>query len=181
MTSYVALLRGINVGGRNPVGMPALVECFEESGYLNVRTHLQSGNVLFDTDLTDGLELEARLDGLLSERFGISIPTVVRSKDDLAGTVANAPDGHDSEELRSEVFFLKRPLTVEAAMQQMPELREGVDSITPGADVLYFSRVAAQARKTRITRFMSLPVFRQMTVRSWRTTTRLLELSTTPG
>lgn len=181
MTSYVALLRGINVGGRNQVGMPVLVECFEEAGYLNVRTHLQSGNVLFDTAPTGRATLEAELDSLLSERFNFSIPTVVRSKDDLAETVANAPRGHDSADLRSEVFFLKQPLTVESAMQQMPELREGVDSIAPGIDVLYFSRVVAQARKTRITRFMSLPIFQQMTVRSWRTTTRLLELSDSTG
>lgn len=175
MSSYVALLRGINVGGRNPVGMPALAELFRAAGYDNVRTHLQSGNVLFDAAPKDGFELELLLDGLLSERFGTSIPTVVRSREELAGTIASAPDGHGSEELRSEVFFLKRPLTVEAAMREVPELREGVDSIAPGPDVLYFSRVAAQARRTRITRFMSLPVFQQMTVRSWRTTTRLLE------
>ena len=58
----------------------------------------------------------------------------------------------------------------------MPELREGVDSVAPGPGAIYFSRVAAQATKTRITRLMSMPVFQQMTVRSWRTTTRLLEL-----
>lgn len=176
MTSYVALLRGINVGGRNPVRMPALVECFEAAGYRSVRTHLQSGNVLFDADTADGLGLETALDGLLSERFGVPIPTVVRSSDELATTVDMAPEGRDSETLRSEVFFLKRPLTVAEVMREMPELREGVDSITPGTDVLYFSRVAALARQTRITRFMSLPIFQQMTMRSWGTTTRLLEL-----
>lgn len=174
-SSYVALLRGINVGGRNPVGMPALVECFQSAGYENVRTYLQTGNVLFDAP-SDGLDLESELDVLLVEQFGISIPTVVRSQEELADTIASAPVDHDSAELRSEVFFLKRPLTVEAAMQEMPELREGVDSIAAGPNALYFSRVAAQARRTRITLFMSLPVFKQMTVRSWRTTTRLLEL-----
>jgi uncharacterized protein (DUF1697 family) len=59
---------------------------------------------------------------------------------------------------------------------QLPELRAGVDSVAPGPGALYFSRVAAQASKTRITRLMSMPIFQQMTVRSWRTTTRLLEM-----
>lgn len=57
-----------------------------------------------------------------------------------------------------------------------PDLREGIDSVAPGFGALYFSRVAAQASKTRITRLMSMPIFQQMTARSWRTTTRLLEM-----
>ena len=181
MSSYVALLRGINVGGRNPVSMPALAECFQAAGYENVRTHLRTGNVLFEAATRQSPQLEVALDGLLSEAFAVPIPTVVRSRNELAATIASAPAGHDSPDLRSEVFFLKRPLTVEAAIQEVPELREGVDSIAPGPDVLYFSRVAAQATRTRITRFMSLPIFQQMTVRSWRTTTRLLELLDAPA
>lgn len=176
MMPHVALLRGINIGGRNPVAMPEIVECFQAAGYENVRTHLHSGNVLFHAPTDDGVDLETVLDLLLAERFGISIPTVVRTRDELAATIASAPKDHGAEELRSEVFFLKRPLTVDAAMQEMPELREGVDAIAPGPGALYFSRVAAQARRTRITRYMSLPVFQQMTVRSWGTTTRLLDL-----
>lgn len=176
MPSYVALLRGINVGGRNPVAMQALAACFLDAGYANVRTHLQSGNVLFDAAVTDGAALEGALDELLATAFGVAIPTVVRSRDELDDTIASAPPDHGSPDLRSDVFFLKRPLTVETAMGQVPELREGVDSIAPGPSALYFSRVAARATKTRITKLMSMSVFQQMTVRTWRTTTRLLQL-----
>jgi len=180
MSTHVALLRGINVGGRNAVRMPDLVECFREAGYDDVRTHLQSGNVLFspapDEPRGPGPELEPVLDRVLAKRFGFAIPTVVRTRDELAATVEAAPPGHGSEELRSDVFFLKAPFTVEAAMAEVPELREGVDSIDPGPGALYFSRVAARATKTRIQKFLALPVFQQVTARSWRTTTRLLEL-----
>jgi len=176
MPSYLALLRGINVGGKNRIGMQELVDCFRTKGYGGVRTHLQSGNVLFAAESQNGAELEAELERHLRERFAIDIPVVVRSEDELAATVAAAPAGHGSEELRSEVFFLKRPLTVESVLAQLPELREGVDSIAPGPDALYFSRLAARATETRITRLMGMPIFQQMTVRSWRTTTRLLEL-----
>ncbi|MFE7225718.1 DUF1697 domain-containing protein [Nocardioides sp. NPDC057577] len=176
MPSYVALLRGINVGGRNPVAMQALAACFLDAGYANVRTHLQSGNVLFDAALSDAAALETALDDLLAAAFEVAIPTVVRSRDELADTIASAPADHGSPDLRSDVFFLKRPLTVEAAMGQVPELREGVDSIAPGPGALYFSRVEDRATKTRITKFMSMPVFQQMTVRTWRTTTRLLQM-----
>jgi uncharacterized protein (DUF1697 family) len=61
-------------------------------------------------------------------------------------------------------------------LAQLPELRESVDAVAPGPGAIYFSRVAARATKTRITRLMAMPLFQQMTMRSWRTTTRLLEL-----
>ena len=176
MAAYVALLRGINVGGKNPISMQTLADCFRDVGYEEVRTHLQSGNVLFASGSRSGARLEQALERMLQQRFDTAIPTIVRSRDELRATVAAAPDDHGSKELRSDVFFLKRPLTADAVMEQMPELRDGVDSITPGPGALYFSRTVAQATKTRITRLMSMPIFQQMTVRSWRTTTRLLEL-----
>ena len=62
MSSLVALLRGINVGGKNLVRMPDLVACFCDAGYRNVHTYIQSGNVLFTTDRPGGPELEAVLE-----------------------------------------------------------------------------------------------------------------------
>jgi uncharacterized protein (DUF1697 family) len=174
--SSVALLRGINVGGKNLIAMPDLAACFRDAGYRDVKTYLQSGNVVFTVDRASGPDLEAAIERMLVDRFEIPILVVVRSRDELAATIAEAPPEHGSEKLRSDVFFLKHPLTAEAAFAELPQLREGVDSVTRGPGALYFSRVAAQATKTRITRFMSMPVFQRMTVRSWRTTTRLLAL-----
>jgi len=173
MSSSVALLRGINVGGKNLIGMPALAECFRDAGYADVRTYTQSGNVLFTAEPATGPGVEDAVERMLRERFGMSILVVLRSRDELAAVIAAAPADHGSPQLRSQVFFLKHPLGAEAAYAALPELREGVDAAAPGPGVLYFSRVAAQATKTRITRLMDMPIFQQMTVRSWRTTTRL--------
>lgn len=71
------------------------------------------------------------------------------------------------------MFFLRHPLTAEEAIAEMPELREGVDSISTGPGALYFSRVAARATRTRIQRFMGMPAFQRVTVRTWKVTTRL--------
>ena len=101
---------------------------------------------------------------------------MIRSRDELAATIAAAPADHGSDRLRSDVFFLKDPLTAETVYAELPELREGVDSVALGPGALYFSRVAAEATRTRVQRLMALPVFQQMTVRTWRTTIRLLEL-----
>ena len=176
MPPFVALLRGINVGGRNLIGMSDLAARFRDGGFRDVRTYIQSGNVLFASERAAGPELEDEIERLLGERFEVTIPVIVRSRDELAATIAAAPPDHGSEQLRSDVFFLKHPLTAETALAQLPQLRDGVDSVAPGPGAIYFSRVAAQASKTRITRLMSMPLYGQMTVRNWRTTTRLLEM-----
>ena len=178
--SSVALLRGVNVGGKKVIAMSELAACFREAGYEDVRTYIQSGNVLFTAERAEGPELEDAIEKVLEKRFQVPILVVVRSREQLAATIAAAPADHGSEELRSDVFFLKHPLTAEEAFAQLPELRAGVDAVACGPGALYFSRVAAQASTTRITRFMSKPIFRQVTARNWRTTTRLLELLEPP-
>jgi uncharacterized protein (DUF1697 family) len=169
----VALLRGINVGGRNKAAMVDLIECFLGAGHGGIRTHLPSGNVLFSTDPDDHGELEASLERALRERFGFPIPVVVRSRDEFSAVLASAPEEFGSDTLRSDVYFLKHPLTVDDAWALLPELREGVDTIARGPGVLYFSRVAALAGKTRIQKLMAMPIFQQMTVRGWNTVTRI--------
>ena len=171
-TPHVALLRGINVGGKNLVSMAELAEAFREAGYTDVRTHLQSGNVLF----AGGRAAEDGIERMLEQRFGIPILVIVRSRDQLADIVKKAPADHGSADLRSEVIFLKGPLTAMEALAKAPELREGVDTISAGPSVLYFSRVKARAAKTRVQQLMAMPMFKQMTMRTWGTTTRLLQL-----
>ena len=176
MTSFVALLRGVNVGGRNLVAMSEVSATFEGAGYANVATYGQSGNVLFGSDHAGGPALETQIENMLEERFDLPIVVVIRSHEQLAATVAGAPANHGSDQLRSDVFFVKHPLTAEAAFAQLPELRDGVDSMAVGPGALYFSRVAAQATQTRVQRLMAMPMFQQMTVRTWGVTTRLLEI-----
>lgn len=110
------------------------------------------------------------------ERFEIPILVIIRSRDELAAIIEAAPANHGSEELRSDAYFLQAPLAATATFAALPQLREGIDSVALGPSVIYFSRVAALAGKTRITRLLSRPMFQQMTVRNWRTTTTLLTL-----
>lgn len=80
MTTYVALLRGINVGGKNLIGMPALKACFEENGFDDVSTYIQSGNVLFASRDTPSAALTPRIEKMLAEAFEYVPTVVVRSK-----------------------------------------------------------------------------------------------------
>ena len=176
MTRYVALLRGINVGGKNLIKMTALRACFEELGFSDVATYIQSGNVLFRTG-GKRAELAARIEGALSEAFGYQANVVLRSKKQMQAIVAGAPKGFGAapDGYRYDVLFLKKPLTAATAMKTVPT-REGVDEVRAGTGVLYYSRLISEASRSRLSKIVSLPIYQRMTIRNWKTTTKLLEM-----
>jgi uncharacterized protein (DUF1697 family) len=172
---YVALLRGINVGGRNPVAMADLREVFESKGYSAVSTYIQSGNVLFESDARPD-SLENELEAMLERRFKSAQVVVVRSYRQLRNIVDNAPEGFGAEPgtYHSDVLFLKSHLSSRQAMRVVA-LREGVDQAWPGSGVLYFARLSVRRVESRMSRIVGTPEYQQMTIRSWSTTTKLLD------
>jgi len=173
---YVALLRGINVGGKNPVAMADLRAAFQAEGYESVSTYIQSGNVLFESDASRD-SLEGDLEAMLERRFGLSTVVVVRSHTQLRNVVDKAPDGlgEDPDTYHSDVLFLKAPLSGGQVMRVV-EPRDGVDRAWPGTGVLYFSRLSERRSQSRMNRIVGTPEYERITVRSWRTTTKLLGL-----
>jgi len=175
---YLALLRGINVGGKNPVPMAELRATFEDGGYGDVRTYIQSGNVLFSSD-RPAKELEDSIEALLEARFGIPLVVVVRSHRQLRSIVEKAPDGFGAADHHCDAVFLKTGLTGAQAMRVV-HLREGVDRAWPGNGVIYFDRVSALRTKSKMSKIVGTPEYKRMTIRSWATTTKLLALLDAP-
>lgn len=176
MARYVALLRGINVGGRNLISMPALAAFFEAEGFGDVATYIQSGNVLF-TSRERGAALTRRIEAGLSKEFGYAACVVLRSREELRRVVDEAPAGFGAQPAlrRYDVIFLKEPLSAAEALAAAP-VRPGVDEVSAGARVLYYSRLVRRASQSRMSRITALPIYQQMTIRNWNTTTRLLAL-----
>lgn len=175
-TPYVALLRGINVGGRNIISMADLRTVFQGAGYGGVRTYIQSGNVVFTTDAPrDGLEED--LESLLERALGRPAMVVVRSRQQVRNVVARAPDGFgtDPDAYKYDAMFLRAPLTPGRVLEVL-NLRGGVDRAWPGPGVVYFSRDEKQLTKSRMSKITSEPAYHRMTIRNWRTTTTLLEM-----
>jgi uncharacterized protein (DUF1697 family) len=177
MDQYLALLRGINVGGKNLIKMTDLKVCFEALGFENVRTYIQSGNVLFYPDEPDQVRLIGRLEDALSKTFNYHSRVVVRSDEEMKAIVAHAPQDFGSypAAYRYDVIFLKEPLSAAEAMRSVTT-KEGVDQAFAGNGVLYFSRLISRASQSRLTRIITLPVYQSMTIRNWNTTTRLLNM-----
>jgi uncharacterized protein (DUF1697 family) len=175
-TSYVALLRGINVGGNNLIKMTDLKTCFESMGFLDVTTYIQSGNVLF-TAPGDPENLTDTIEKTLSKKFSYASRVVVVSHTELKKIVASAPRGFgkDAAKFRYDVIFLKKPLTAPEAMKSV-RVKEGVDQAYAGKGVLYFSRLIEKAGQSHLSRIITLPMYQHMTIRNWNTTTKLLTL-----
>ncbi len=173
---YVALLRGINVGGRNVVAMADLREAFEADGYEAVSTYIQSGNVLFESYARRD-SLEQDLEAMLERRLGVPLVVVLRTHHQLRHVVEKAPAGFGGQPdaYHSDVIFLKAPLSSQLAMRVV-DLREGVDQAWPGTGVIYFARLSGRRAQSRMGRIAGTPEYRQMTIRSWSTTTKLLAL-----
>jgi uncharacterized protein (DUF1697 family) len=91
MPSHIALLRGINVGGRNKVAMADLREVMASLGYTDVATYIQSGNVVFSTDGTDPAALAADVERVISERLGVAPRVIVLTRGDLAQVIRDNP------------------------------------------------------------------------------------------
>lgn len=177
MNHYVALLRGINVGGKNKIKMTDLAACFRTQGFTDVRTYIQSGNVVFSADEIDRARLEGVIEMALSEVFHYDASVVLRSRQEMLDIVAQAPAGFGSniEAYRYDVIYLKAPLTSAVAMQFV-SIKEGVDQVSAGTGVLYFSRLISKATQSRLTRIISSPIYQSLTIRNWNTTTKLLNM-----
>ena len=173
---YVALLRGVNVGGRNKVAMADLREAFETAGFRAVSTYIQSGNVLFESEMP-AASLEAAIEAVLERRFGVPLLVVVRSYRQFRSVVERAPDGFGGQPgaYHSDAIFLKAPLTGRQAMRVV-KLRDGVDQAWPGNGVIYFARLSDRRTQSRMSQIVGTPEYQRMTIRSWTTTTKLLSL-----
>jgi uncharacterized protein (DUF1697 family) len=176
---YVALLRGINVGGANLVKMVDLKQSFEAMGFESVRTYIQSGNVLFAAKTKQNAKsLVARIERALAKRFGAARIVIV-STAELSRVVKEAPKGFGTQpkKYRYDVLFVKAPLTAKAALAEIPTNPE-VDTATAGKHAVYFRRLIAKATQSRLSRVVALPIYKNMTIRNWNTTTKLLAMAT---
>jgi uncharacterized protein (DUF1697 family) len=173
---YVCLLRGINVGGNNLIKMADLKRCFESLGFKDVSTYIASGNVLFTAPGT-AAALAKKIEPALSKAFNYQASVVLRSQAQLSATVDEAPKGFgaDPAKYRYDAVFVKEPLKAKEALPQVPAA-EGVDRVWAGDGVLYFSRLIARASTSKLTKLVGTPVYKQVTIRNWNTTTALLKL-----
>lgn len=177
-TTYLALLRGINVGGKNKVPMAGLKALLEEIGLEDVKTYIQSGNVIFRSTLAAST-IARRIEEGLTKTFKLDdalIKVLVLSHGELKAVVDKRPKGFGDEpgKYHSDAIFLMDLKGDEAFAVFVP--RDGVDKVWQGDGVVYSQRLSAERTKSRLGRIVASPLYKSMTIRSWQTTQKLLEL-----
>jgi len=130
VTRYVALLGSINVGG-NRLKMDELKAALESEGFANVATVVASGNVLFDHAKAADAVLEARIAGIVKERFGIDTFAAVRNRDELAAAIDSNPFTGQNEDKFVHTLFLQEPLD-RAAFEAFAKEYEGPERLVAG-------------------------------------------------
>jgi uncharacterized protein (DUF1697 family) len=178
MNTYLVLLRGVNVGGKNRVPMAELKKCLEDAGYLNVVTYIASGNVIVQSPLT-AHEVKTQIEKVLPKAFTLDdelIKVLIVSYEQLKSIVNEKPKGFGEhpEKYHSDVIFLM-DISIEETMPIFNP-REGVDAIWLGKGVVYSQRLSAERTKSRLNAVMSSPLYKSMTIRSWSTTMKLFEM-----
>ncbi len=111
---YIALLRGINVGGNKMIKMEALRATFERLGFESVSTYINSGNIAFDADKTAEVKLCGKIEDAIENDFQMTIPVMVREQADIERVLRNNPfDGQYESHKHMHVLFLKEPMPAE--------------------------------------------------------------------
>jgi uncharacterized protein (DUF1697 family) len=179
MKTYVVLLRGINVGGKNKIPMVDLKRYLEEQDFEDVVTYIQSGNVLLRTDL-NAKTVGNKVETMLSQKFksdSANIKALALTTSQLQAVFDKKPKGFGDQPAKyhSDVVFLMGIDTADATAVFRP--RDGVDAIWPGDGVIYSQRLSALRTKSRLNAIVGTPAYKSMTIRNWNTTLRLLELS----
>ena len=182
MASYLVLLRGINVGGKNKVPMAELRAALEGLGFENVSTYIASGNVLLDSKLS-AAKVASMIEDKLPKAFKLHsevIRVAVLSAAELDAVVEKRPKGFGDEPAKyhSDAVFLMG-IDAPVAMEVF-DPRPGVDAVWPGTGVIYSQRLSAERTKSRLGKIVGTPAYKSMTIRSWQTTMALLERMEAP-
>jgi uncharacterized protein (DUF1697 family) len=176
MPRYVALLRGINVGGNNMIKMEKLRETFAALGFENVKTYINSGNIAFDAKKTSDAKLAKKIHDTIENEFGFNISVMVRSADDLAKVLkANPYLGKFDDDRYLHVFFLENELTAEQAELLMEQANENEFITADGRTIYYMLKISildSALGKGFLDKKLKIP----STARNWRTVGRIATL-----
>ena len=185
MATHIALLRGINVGGRNKVAMADLRDVVAGLGHTGVSTYIQSGNVVFTSDEADTEALGQALEEAIAGRLGVKPSVIVLSRGDLARVVRDNPYPDEPNPKLVHAVFFRGPVppgsaeAIEAGQQRAAERGSGRDSARIVGTTLYVHTPDGFGRSELALYLLgrSASPCAAGTARNWSTVTKLLALS----
>ena len=150
MERYAGLLRGINVSGKNKIQMAALKKGFEDLSFQDVRTYLNSGNVVFSSPETDREAVRQRIETMIRTVFGLEIPVYVIRQTDLKKILDCAPDwwGTPDPDIYDNLIFILPPASFGDVYRECGEPKEGLEKIRDCGEAVFWSFLRSEYMKT---------------------------------
>lgn len=180
MKKCIALLRGINVGGKNKVSMKELKELLKENGFQEVDTYINSGNIIFFGDNYDEEFLRRKCETLIFEKFNLKISLIVISADELIETLDNAPDWWDADkESKHNAIFVISPTTVDEVILEVGDAKTEYEKVASYGRVIFWSAPLKTFSRTHWSKIVGKPVYNEVTIRNANTVKNLAKLCTT--
>lgn len=173
---YVAFLRGINVGGKNKINMETLRAILTAQGFRNVKTYINSGNVIFETAKTNDKKLAEQIEKAIEQKFVLQIKVMVRTIAEIEEIIKNNPfDGQFENDKNLNVFFLDEELPAEKCALLLSQNSEKETYFVRGREIFCVLRVNfsdSLISKDYIGKKLKISA----TARNWRTVNKVLEL-----
>lgn len=174
---YVALLRGINVGGNNKINMSELKLKLSDAGLSDVGTYINSGNIVFSSHENNAMTLAKDIEKVIEKAFGLSVRCTVIQHAQLGRIVKQMYEiWQDKEGWRYNVIFLIPPYDIDTIVKSIGVLKPDIEAVVVGEGVLFLAQYMPAYGRTRTSRIPGNPVYQNMTMRSPGTTKKLLEL-----
>jgi uncharacterized protein (DUF1697 family) len=175
MNIHVAFLRGINVGGRKVIKMQDLKSIFESLEFHNVRTYIQSGNVIFAAAEERPLDLQIRIERKLEEVLGYKVTAIIRTARELEQVIQGNPFVGNADDGMLYVTFLSEAPTAEA-IEQLASYRNGVDDVHVVNREAYLMCRNGYGRTLFSNNFLESKLGVQATTRNWQTVNRIASM-----
>jgi uncharacterized protein (DUF1697 family) len=176
MARQIVLLRGINLGARNRIAMPELRDMLTDAGFGDVRTYLQSGNVVLSSR-TSPEKVRAKSERLIADRFGLDIDVVVRARDELAEVVKRNPLGDvATDPKRYQVSFLAAELDADV-LSKLEAAAVAPERLVAAGRELYAWHPDGVGPSKLWSRLAGRGLGVTATARNWTTVTKLLALA----
>ena len=173
---FVALLRGVNVGGNNMISMRSLKASFEAIGFTNVTTYINSGNIVFTTKEDDPRKLEKKIEQMLLTEYQLDSKVVLRSLAEMAKLVKSLPSSGDGGSTwRYNVIFLRHTIDSKKILAELPA-KNDIEEIVYRPGALLWSAQISDWTRTNLAKLASRKIYQDMTVRNLNTTRKLYEL-----
>ncbi len=179
MKRYIALLRGINISGKNRIPMAELKKGFEDLSFQNVKTYLNSGNVIFSNGDEDNQVLKSIIEQMIKERFGLQVPVYVITKEKLEDILDHAPEwwGKGDREIYDNLIFILPPATFSEVYERIGEPEEGLEKIMNYRDTIFWSFDLKRYQKTNWwPKTAGLEIGMKLTIRTANTVRKIVAM-----